>query len=143
MVAWRGHATAAEPGCEATRGRRVVEGNCDACAKKTIENARQLRRVMTLPEVVMWAWLRSRPFGLRFRRQHPIGRYIADFYCPAHKLIIEIDGIAHDMGENPRRDAYRDDWLKRLGFRVVRIPAADVLDDFDAVVRMILWNCGD
>jgi very-short-patch-repair endonuclease len=63
-----------------------------------IVQARELRRSMSLPEGLLWRELRKRPGRFKFRRQHPVGRYIADFYCPAVKLIVEVDGLSHDYG---------------------------------------------
>ena len=117
--------------------REAVEGkNCLTCSlhvltniavmqnskpRKTVERARRLRRVMTPPEVWLWSLLRQRPEGIRFRRQHPLGPYVLDFYCPEAKLAIEIDGIAHDMGDNPARDIARDAWLTDHDLRVARL----------------------
>ena len=103
--------------------------------------ARSLRREMTLPEGLLWRELRLRPEGFKFRRQHPIGPVVVDFYCPAAKLVIEVDGEAHGMGDNPRRDIERDAWLRREGLRVLRIPASDVLRDLVSVVTQILAEC--
>ncbi|WP_349356896.1 endonuclease domain-containing protein [Sphingobium nicotianae] len=64
-----------------------------------------------------------------------------DFYCPSAKLAIEIDGMAHDMGHNPARDGMRDGWLAQQGVETLRIPARQVMADFDAVVRQILQRC--
>ena len=91
--------------------------------------ARKLRREMTLPEVLLWRELRGKPQGMKFRKQFPVRGYFADFACVEVRLLIEIDGIAHDMGENPERDVRRDDELTRSGWRVVRIGAKDVLAD--------------
>lgn len=79
--------------------------------------------------------------GFRFRRQHPIGPYILDFYCVELKVAIEVDGIQHD----PVRDARRDSWLLEQGIRTIRIPAKELLDDFDEVVAGLYtaikdWN---
>jgi len=68
---------------------------------------------MTPPEVKLWALLRRSPSGIKFRRQHPIGVYVADFYCPAAKLVIEIDGQIHDFTSD--RDKARDDYMRELG----------------------------
>jgi very-short-patch-repair endonuclease len=96
---------------------------------ETYARARRLRGEMTLPEVLLWQALRRRAVGgLRFRRQYPVGRCVLDFYLPAARLAIEIDGRAHDMGENPDRDARRDAWLAGRGIRVLRLPAPDILD---------------
>ncbi|MEL7689900.1 endonuclease domain-containing protein [Citromicrobium bathyomarinum] len=88
--------------------------------------ARQLRRQMSLPEVLLWQEMRQQS-EFKFRRQHPLGAYVLDFYCPAAKLCVEIDGIAHEMGGNPARDATRDEWLREQGAEVLRIPASEVL----------------
>ena len=61
---------------------------------ETVLKARALRRNMTLPEGMLWLELRKRPGGFKFRRQHPIGNYIVDFYCPAVRLVVEVDGLS-------------------------------------------------
>ena len=73
-----------------------------------------------------------------FRRQHPIGPFVLDFYCAKAKLAVEIDGIGHDMGGRPQRDLRRDAWLKAEGVEVVRIPASDVMRSVDEVVDAIV-----
>jgi very-short-patch-repair endonuclease len=95
---------------------------------------------MTLPEVLLWRALRRKAVdGLRFRKQHPMGGCVLDFYCPSAGLAIEVDGLAHDMGENPARDIRRDAGLASRGVRVLRIPAADVLDEDrrEGILRLI------
>jgi len=109
---------------------------------ETILKARALRREMTLPEGMVWQALRHRPSGLKFRRQHPFGRCIVDFYCPAARLVIEIDGESHSMGNNPQRDLRRDAWLREQGVRVIRFAARDVMADLQSVVTAILLACG-
>ncbi|MBA4161012.1 MAG: hypothetical protein C0515_02770 [Novosphingobium sp.] len=106
--------------------------------KDTQKRAAKLRRQMTLPEVLLWQELRKRPSGLKFRRQHPAGKYVLDFYCALAWLAVEVDGIAHDMGENPERDLVRDRWLESEGVRVIRFPASDVLRDVKCVVEQIV-----
>ena len=93
---------------------------------------------MSLPEAYLWRALRQRPDGLKFRRQHPFERYTADFYCAAARLIVEIDGASHGMGDNPARDLQRDDWLRRQGLQVLRFNADDVMKDIESVVTAIL-----
>ena len=105
---------------------------------ETILRARALRRNLTLPEGLLWQVLQRRPEGFKFRLQHPIGRCIVDFYCPAGRLVIEIDGMSHDMGDRPDRDQRREDWLGAQGRHVMRFAAADVLGDLDSVVTAIL-----
>ncbi len=99
--------------------------------------ARELRRSPSLPEGLLWQVLRTRPNGLKFRRQHPLGPYILDFYCPAAKLVVEVDGAGHDMGDNPARDARRDEWLQGQGLRVIRFSADEVMKDVESVVTAI------
>jgi very-short-patch-repair endonuclease len=107
-------------------------------ANENILKARALRRSMTLPEGLLWQVLRQRPGGFKFRRQHPIGPFIVDFYCPVRHLAIEVDGASHNMGDNPDRDIRRDAYLRELGLRIVRFDAADVLHNMDAVAQTIL-----
>jgi very-short-patch-repair endonuclease len=90
---------------------------------------------MSLPEVLLWRELRKRAAGVRFRRQHAIGAYVADFYCPEAKLVVEIDGISHDMGDRPERDEQRVSWL--AASEVLKDPAA-VADS----IRRLCEKCG-
>ncbi|WP_066545832.1 MULTISPECIES: endonuclease domain-containing protein [unclassified Sphingomonas] len=102
------------------------------------KRARQFRREMSLPEVLLWQALRTRPDGIKFRRQHPSGPYVLDFFCSDARLAIEVDGEAHDHGERPARDADRDAWFANAPILTMRIVARDVLGDLDAVVRGIV-----
>jgi very-short-patch-repair endonuclease len=104
----------------------------------TTANARRLRREMSLPEVVLWQVLRKRPSGFKFRRQHPSGRYVLDFFCSDARLAIEVDSEAHSRGKRPQRDEARDVWFQGAGIKTLRIAAADVLGDADAVLRWIV-----
>ena len=104
----------------------------------TIVRAREFRRKPTLPEGLLWHALRQRPGGLKFRRQHPIDWYIADFYSAAARLVVEVDGESHAMGDRAEHDRRRDAWLRWHGFYVVRCNAADVLNDLNAVVEEIV-----
>ena len=104
----------------------------------TLERARRLRREMSLPEVLLWKGLKRRPGSMKFRKQHPIGRFVADFYCDAANLVVEVDGIGHDMSDQPIFDIERDSWLRGQGMTVLRIPAREVLSDLDAVIAAIL-----
>jgi very-short-patch-repair endonuclease len=105
---------------------------------RTTKRARELRRRMTLPEVVLWHWLRQRPNGLKFRRQHPTGPYVLDFFCSDARLAIEVDGEAHSLGNRPERDMTRDQWLRSAGVETLRIPARDLLNDAETVMRWIM-----
>jgi very-short-patch-repair endonuclease len=101
--------------------------------------ARAMRKAMTEPEVILWSRLRGRgPEGLRFRRQHPIGWVILDFYCPSARLAVEVDGSSHFEDEALVRDASRDRWLRGQGIEVMRLPASSVCRDLDNVVDGIV-----
>ena len=94
--------------------------------KPTVAKARTLRRKLTLPEVVVWSALRGRRLGgIRFRRQHPVGPYILDFYCEDTQLAVEIDGQGHDHLDAVAHDQRRTAWLSRHGISVMRIPARE------------------
>jgi very-short-patch-repair endonuclease len=87
---------------------------------------------------VLWGLLRGRRLaGFRFRRQHPIGPYVVDFYCPAHRLVVEVDGLSHaDRAEDDRR---RQDYLEIVAFlRVFRVGNDDVLHNPEAVIVGVL-----
>ena len=106
---------------------------------KAYKKARQLRRELSLPEQLLWVRLRGA--DVRFRRQHPVGPYVLDFYCPSAKLAIEVDGFAHDTGDRPRRDDVRTGRLNEKGIEVLRIAAKDVLADPDAFADGLLRLC--
>ena len=91
-----------------------------------------------MPEVLLWQRLRGSQLGVKFRRQHPIGSYIADFYSGSLRLVIEVDGEAHNMGDRPARDASRDLFLNENGYKVLRFAAFDILKNMDAVVAAIV-----
>lgn len=110
---------------------------------KQVKRARKLRRRLSLPEVMVWQVLRSRPNALKFRRQFPIGPFTADFACLDRRLIIEIDGETHGLDDQPKRDASRDALLRRKGFRVMRIAARNVLKDMDGIIRGIVAAAED
>ena len=110
---------------------------------KQVKRARELRRKMSLPEVLLWQALKQRPDGLKFRRQFPTDRLTTDFACLSHRLVVEVDGEAHRRGDQPRRDVARDALLRREGFNVIRIAATDVLGDLEAVVAGIVSTCSE
>jgi very-short-patch-repair endonuclease len=96
---------------------------------------------MSFPEVVLWQHLRQRPDGLKFRRQHPAGPYVLDFYCEKARLCIEVDGAAHDFGDTPASDQNRDTWLAAAGIRTIRIAARDVLENLEGALQLIILEC--
>ena len=106
--------------------------------RPTVTNARRLRKEMSVPELMLWnAIRRGQLDGYKFRRQHPIGPYVLDFYCPAARLDVEVDGVAHDTEDRPEKDAARDRWLARQGIKTLRIPASWVLSSVDSAVSAI------
>ncbi|MDR0328587.1 MAG: endonuclease domain-containing protein [Planctomycetaceae bacterium] len=101
-----------------------------------IDRARQLRRETTPAERLLWSALRHSSFaGLKFRRQHPIGFYVADFCCMQEKLIIELDGDSHDFTKQKDKD--RTEALNKEGYKVIRFSNADVLDNIEDVLMVI------
>src|SRR3712207_5265275 len=106
--------------------------------------ARTLRRNLTEPEKKLWWHLRHRvPLGgTHFRRQVPIGSYVADFCCHQAKLIVEVDGNQHGFHGNASRDAQRTAYLKAQGYRVLRFSNAEVMTSIDVVLDTILAELG-
>lgn len=102
----------------------------------SIERARELRRDATAAERRLWSALRDRRLrGYRFRRQHPVGEYVADFACTRHRLIVETDGGQHVDNEADNR---RTAWLEAEGWRVLRFRNNDILRNTDGVIEAIL-----
>ena len=103
------------------------------------QNARRMRLALTEPELKFWNAVRAhRLMGLSFRRQMPIGGYIADFACAEHRLIIEIDGATHSLDKQIERDYHRDAALIALGWRVIRFTNDEVLNRMDDVCTHVL-----
>ena len=101
---------------------------------------RELRQPLTRAEAHLWQRLRDRQLaGLKFRRQHVIDRYVADFYCAEAHLVIELDGSIH--AQRTDLDAFRTAWLQRRGFHVLRFPNEAVLLHTDDVLQTILAAC--
>jgi very-short-patch-repair endonuclease len=98
--------------------------------------ARRLRQELTPSEAVLWEVLRGRQFeGLKFRCQHPVGRFIVDFYCPSLKLVIEIDGSVHD--DQKAYDQARTEQLQDFGYYVLRFSNGQVVNDLLTVLNQI------
>ena len=108
-----------------------------------LANARRMRKQMTDAELKLWNELRAhRLSGLSFRRQMPIAGYIADFACPAHNLIVEVDGSHHGDPDKAESDGRRDAVLSGLGWTVLRFWNDDVLRDIDGVCQHIVTAAG-
>ncbi len=107
--------------------------------KRTVAFARGLRRRMSPPELRLWVALRGRAMdGVKFRRQHPMGPYILDFFSAQARLAIEVDGMSHLTDDHPARDERRDAWVEGQGVRTLRVGAVDVRDNLEGVVDMIV-----
>jgi very-short-patch-repair endonuclease len=104
--------------------------------KETIKRAQELRKTMTKPERLLWWALRRQQTGFRFRKQHPAGVYVLDFYCDSLRLCVEVDGESHDF--RITSDRRRDAWLAKLGIHTLRVRADDVLANLQGVVQMIV-----
>jgi len=98
-----------------------------------------LRANMTLTERRVWHRVRAKQLGVKFRRQHPIGPYIADFACIQARLVVEIDGDTHEKAY----DMHRDAWLGTLGWRVMRISLQEVDEELDSVIEAIRTELGN
>ncbi len=114
------------------------EGLVRESEKRSQVLARNLRRKMTEVECILWSRLRREGLRARFRRQHPIGPYVADFACIAASLVVEVDGDMHGTDEARSHDSRRDEFMKSLGWMVLRIPARDVYRDIDRALEAIV-----
>lgn len=101
------------------------------------EKAKALRNNLTHAEMALWNYLKNNPEGYKFRRQHPVWKYIVDFYCHALRLVIEVDGSIHDENEIKEYDIERENNLKELGLIVIRFTNNQVENDFEAVIMDI------
>ncbi len=98
--------------------------------------ARELRKNPTLTETRLWQAISNKKLdGLRFRRQHPVGNFILDFYCPSHKLVIEVDGDYHQQQE--QYDDARTEYLEQYGYKVLRFTNQAVMNDLETVLDEI------
>jgi very-short-patch-repair endonuclease len=99
---------------------------------------RELRANSTQAEQAAWTLLRDRQLGAKFRRQFRIENGVLDFYCFEHRLAIELDGGVHSQIDQMRKDAAKEDYLRTIGIRLLRIPNAMVLEHADEFVRVVL-----
>lgn len=112
-------------------------GMLHGTAPQIFEAAKQLRKEMTAAEQLLWQLLKLERKGLKFRRQHAIGIYVADFYCHKAKLVIELDGSIHDNPEVAERDVIREQDLKEWGYTIIRFTNKEVFDNVESVVNDI------
>ncbi|MDA8434292.1 MAG: endonuclease domain-containing protein, partial [Nitrospiraceae bacterium] len=105
------------------------------------ENRRRLRNSLTPAEARLWALLKnSRLAGRKFRRQHSVGQYVLDFYCPSEKLCIEVDGAAHYTDGGWEYDSARTEYLGAFNIRVLRFENKDILENAEGIVEEIRKN---
>jgi very-short-patch-repair endonuclease len=107
----------------------------------SIYQGRQLRSRMSPSEIRPGRLLRLRPHGLQFRRKHPFGPFVLDFFCKPAAVAIEVGGIAHEFGDAPSRDERRDCWLQKQGIETLRVSAEDVRTNLKGVVAHIVNRC--
>jgi very-short-patch-repair endonuclease len=108
-----------------------INGMHDRASPKIFGFASNLRVNMTIPEKKLWQYLKNKPLGFKFRRQHPIGKYILAFYCHKKRLSIEIDGENHNQLDQIVNDLERTGYLNRLGINEIRFKNEEVLNDLD------------
>jgi imidazole glycerol-phosphate synthase subunit HisF len=113
------------------------EGMFRGASHLVFELAKDLRRNMTDAEKLLWSHLKVGVHGVKVRRQHPIGIYIADFYLHKLKLIIEVDGKIHDLKDVKENDRIREDFLKEQGCVIVRFTNERVFKELDVVLDEI------
>lgn len=102
------------------------------------QRARELRKNQTSVEEFLWAHLRNRQlFNFKFRRQHQVAKYIADFYCREAQLVIECDGSAHEPNEQWQHDQSRNTYMASQGLRVLRFSNERILNDIESVLEEI------
>jgi len=101
------------------------------------QNARELRDNATHAEQILWGYLKTKPLGFKFRRQHPYSLYILDFYCHSLKLVIEIDGSIHEKEEVKENDKIRQQSLEIDGLKVIRYTNEEITSSLEKIIESI------
>ena len=118
--------------------KNIVRGQ--KVSPEMLERAKMLRREMTPAEKILWKHLKAnRLNGLHFRRQQVVHGYYPDFYCHGHELIVEVDGGIHDL--QVEYDAEREEYLRSLGFRIIRFANEEIQKDLKGVLQRIVEAC--
>ncbi len=119
-------------------GKSIDRGFYYGSRREILNRARSLRNAMTPIENILWNHIRKKRLsGIIFRRQHPIGQFIVDFYCHEAKLVIEIDGSIHDSDENKEHDENRTYELEKSGLKVIRFKNEEITDNIDEVLKIL------
>ena len=101
------------------------------------ERAKALRKSQTHAEEVLWNYLKQKPMGYKFRRQHPLGNFILDFYCHSLQLVIEVDGPIHNTQEVAENDRLRETVLQNLGLTIIRFTNQKIEQSLEVVIQTI------
>jgi very-short-patch-repair endonuclease len=110
----------------------------------SVRRARDSRKAQTSAEEKLWSLLRNRKvISRKFRRQHPIGPWVADFACPSIRLVIEVDGPSHEAPDQQAWDEMKTEYLRTSGWRVIRIKNADVYQALGEVEARIIAEIGE
>lgn len=115
-----------------------ISGMHYGAKSRIFKNALKLRENMTEFEMVVWEYLRNRPLGFKFRRQHPVHTYILDFYCHKKRLSIEVDGGYHTNKNQKEKDLERTDYLNHIGIKEIRFSNDQVFNHFEEVKLEIM-----
>ncbi len=114
-----------------------ISGMHDGATPSVFRNAATLRLNMTPTETKLWEYLKTKPFGFKFRRQHPIAGYVLDFYCHKLRFSIEIDGAYHLDKDQKEKDVERTMNLENLGISEIRFTNNQVINEFENVLKTI------
>ncbi len=114
-----------------------ISGMHDGATPKVFRNAAKLRKNMTEAEIRLWEYLKTKPQGFKFRRQHPIAGYVLDFYCHKLKLSIEVDGDYHLNKEQKEKDIERTTYLNSVGIIEYRFTNEQILNQYETVINKI------
>jgi very-short-patch-repair endonuclease len=118
--------------------RNIVRGQ--QVSSEMLERAKELRREMTPAEKILWKKIKANKLnGLHFRRQQVVHGYYPDFYCHQHELIVEVDGDIHEFQQE--YDVEREEYLKSLGFRIIRFTNEEIQKDLKGVLQKIVEAC--
>ena len=101
------------------------------------QRARDLRNNSTPAEDVLWGYLKTKPYGYKFRRQHPYSIYILDFYCHSLQLVIEVDGKIHNKEDVKDHDEVRQKQLEQDGLQVLRFKNEEILNELSVIIKRI------